>query len=118
MAGTITVSSEVIWSFDQPLSEIMLPEPVDDDASGKRMLRIDQPLRQARSWMRDAGWQFGSISRDQNAQSSRAHLWPLSLPVSSLQDMNLGPIGWVVDGAGDGGGLRRQLAFELLDFVS
>ena len=45
--GKLAADSEVAGRAHQPRAEDLLPEPVDHDAGGQRMLGPDQPLRQA-----------------------------------------------------------------------
>src|SRR5205823_2924245 len=71
--------SEVAQRRDDPCSKVVLPEPIDDDARGERVIGCSQPARKrepsarlARTW---PGWFHckGRLAIRQHAGYTRAH---------------------------------------------
>ena len=46
MAGRLTLAAEVAGRADDPLAEVVLPEPVDHHAGGHRVVGLGDPARQ------------------------------------------------------------------------
>ena len=54
MGGVFAQETEVVGAANQALAEMFLPDTVDDDPRGKRVVRRDDPIRQSQPSARGA----------------------------------------------------------------
>src|SRR5215813_883309 len=84
MRRALASRAEVFRRRYQPLPEILLPDAIDDDASGQRVIFVDNPFRQAepvrrrvfRVWMQRGG-------------NARADSVPGAFPIAAFEDARL-----------------------------
>ena len=117
MAGPVSMGAEVVQCLHQPDTEVMGPDPVDDDPRGQRVFGRGEPAGQPGPRVLHVGWQFRLDRGNQNAERPGADRFSLILPDASLQDVNSGPLLRVVlrrRDHGRGGGHR---VIKRLDLV-
>src|SRR5215468_5766445 len=84
MGRALTSRAEVFRRRYQSSAEILLPDAIDDDARGQRVVSVDDPFRQAEPVRRRV-----FRERVQRGGDARADGVPGSLPIAAFEDARL-----------------------------
>src|SRR6266540_3764692 len=113
MRGETALKAEVVFGFDQPAAEELLPLAVDRDASGQRVLRAREPLREVEPRQ---SWRAGGVSpllRDERGGEGRLHLLAFPQEVATNLHKSLSWCGPFAHGE-----RGRHLAAKTFDLVA
>src|SRR4051812_41847082 len=117
MAGAVSPGPEVVDRLDQPGTEMVVPEPVDQDPGGQRVLGRDQPAGEPGAGVGQVGGELGLSLRDQDARWASADGLTFVLPKATPQDVDRRSLLEVIPGRRDRRGPWRHLVAESLDLV-
>ncbi len=121
MAGAFPVAPQVVGRRRKCASEVILPEAVDDDSRGQRILSVRDPTRQQHFRLRRVGRLVRGAVSQQNTGDAHAHRFQRFRFVATLQEMNRRPSRCVRLNAEQRGNRCRQRLLEspnlLLDFL-
>ena len=77
MGGVFAQETEVVGASNQSLAEVLLPDTVDDDSRGKRIIRRSDPIGQSQPSARGAvlgGLDFRAWQSEQSKKSGEGFL--------------------------------------------
>src|SRR5262245_53235912 len=84
MGRALTARAEIFGRRYQPLSEILLPDAIDDDAGSQRVVFVHNPFRQSEPVRRRVFRE--RVQRGGNARTDGV-AW--ALPIAALEDAGL-----------------------------